>query len=78
MLNNQPLFQPILSKIHVNESMNKPEAYLALFLWWRSLLYRNQSTDPQNKLMGWFLYDRDFRHERVKTMPNINDVVLRK
>ena len=31
MLNNQPLFQPILSKIHVNESMNKPEAYLALF-----------------------------------------------
>ena len=30
------------------------------------LLYRNQSIDLQSKLMDWFLYDRDFRYERVK------------
>ena len=31
-----------------------------------SLSYKNQSIDLQSKSMGWFLYDRDLRHERVK------------
>ena len=35
--------------------------------WWRSLSYRNQSTDLQSKSMDWFLYDRDICHERVIT-----------
>ena len=34
--------------------------------WRRYLLYRNQSLDLQSKSMDWFLYDRNFRHERVK------------
>ena len=34
--------------------------------WRRSLSYRNQSIDLLWKLMDWFLYDRDLRHERVK------------
>ena len=38
------------------------------FLWQRSLLYRNQSIDLQNKSMDWFLYDRNFRHERVNAL----------
>ena len=29
------------------------------------IIYRNQSIDLQSKSMGWFLYDRDLRHERV-------------
>ena len=29
--------------------------------------YRNQSIDLQSKSMGWFLHDRDLRHERVNT-----------
>ena len=32
----------------------------------KSLSYRNQSTDLQSKSVDWFLYDKDFRHERVK------------
>ena len=34
--------------------------------WRRSLSYRNQSIDLQSKSLGWFLYDRDFRHKKVK------------
>ena len=34
--------------------------------WRRSLSYGNQSNDLQRKSMDWFLYERDFRHERVK------------
>ena len=34
--------------------------------WRRSLSYRNQFIDLQNKSMDWFLYDKDLRHERVK------------
>ena len=33
--------------------------------WWRSLLYKNQSIDLQNKLMDWFLYDKNLHHEIV-------------
>ena len=35
---------------------------------WRSLLYRNQSIDWQNKSMHWFLYDKSLRHERVNAL----------
>ena len=34
--------------------------------WRRSLSYRNQSIDLQSKSMGWFLYDKGLRPERVK------------
>ena len=37
-----------------------------IFLWGKSLSYRNQSIDLFSKSMDWFLYDRDLRHERVK------------
>ena len=32
----------------------------------KSLSHRNQSTDLLWKLMDWFLYNSDLRHERVK------------
>ena len=34
----------------------------------RSLLYRNQSIDWQNKSMHWFVYDKSLRHERVNAL----------
>ena len=34
--------------------------------WRRSLSYRNTSIDLPFRLVDWFLYDRDFRHGRVK------------
>ena len=37
-------------------------------LWQRSLLYRNQSIDLQNKSMVWFLYDKNLRNERVNAL----------
>ena len=41
----------------------------ALILSWRkSLPYRNQSTDLIWKSIVWFLFDKDLRHERVKTL----------
>ena len=42
-----------------------------IFLWGKSLSYRNQSIDLFSKSMDWFLYDRDLRHERVKVRPVI-------
>ena len=36
------------------------------YSWRRSLLYRNQSIDLLCKLRDWFLYDRDYHHERGK------------
>ena len=36
----------------------------------RSLEYRNQSINFQSKSMDLFLYDRDFRQERVKQKPS--------
>ena len=40
-----------------------------LHLSWRSpLLNRNQSIDFQSKPMGWFLYDKNLRHERVNAL----------
>ena len=35
--------------------------------WQRSLSYRSQSIDLHCKSIGWFLYDRNLRYERVKT-----------
>ena len=34
----------------------------------RSASYRNLPIDLLNKSMDWFLYDRDLRHERVKSL----------
>ena len=31
-------------------------------------IYRNQSTDLQNKSMDWFLYDKNLHHERVNAL----------
>ena len=36
--------------------------------WRRSLLCRNQSIDLQSKSIDWFLYDKNFRHERVTAL----------
>ena len=33
-----------------------------------SLSYRDQFIDLQSKLNDWFLYDRELRHERVKSL----------
>ena len=35
--------------------------------WWGSLSYRNKPTDLHSESLDWFLYDRDPRHERVKS-----------
>ena len=34
----------------------------------KSLSYRNQYIDLQSKIMDWFLYDKNFRHERVNEL----------
>ena len=44
------------------------KVYLTLSLRW-SLSYRNYSIDSLFKLMDWFLYDRDLRHDRIKAYP---------
>ena len=31
-------------------------------------IYRNQTTDFQRKLVDWFSYDRDLRHEKVSAL----------
>ena len=36
--------------------------------WRRSLSYRSKSIDLLFKLMDWFLYDKDIRHESVKML----------
>ena len=44
--------------------------------WRNSLRYRNQSIDSQRKLINWFLYDRDLRHERVNASRPFPRVIL--
>ena len=39
--------------------------------WKKSWSYRNQPTDFQSKSMDCFLYDDEFRHERVKKLSRI-------
>ena len=46
------------------------ETSITLF-WRRSISYRNQSIDLLCNSMDWFLYDRDLRQERVKTLSRI-------
>ena len=41
------------------------------FSWRSSVPYRNQSIDLWSKLINWFLYHRDLRHERVKNVTSI-------
>ena len=36
--------------------------------WRRSLFYRNQPIDLQNKSMDWFLYDKNLRHESINVL----------
>ena len=42
------------------------------YLWRRSLLFRSQSIELQNKSMDWFLYNGDLRHKRIKINRNID------
>ena len=42
-----------------------PRLALLRLSWRRSFPFRSQFIDLQNKLMDWFLYDRDLRHERL-------------
>ena len=46
--------------------MQMEETVSITLSWRRSLSYRNQSIDLLCKSIGWFLYDRDHRHERFK------------
>ena len=46
------------------------ETSITLF-WRRSISYRNQSIDLLCNSMDWFLYDRDLRQKRVKTLSRI-------
>ena len=56
---------PMTMKNSVNQ---KKIINVALTFSWRtSLSYRNQSIDLQRKSMDWFLYNKDLRHERVKS-----------
>ena len=41
---------------------------LLTFPWRRALSYRNQPIDLQSKSTDWVLYEKDFRHERVKVL----------
>ena len=67
------------SKMCLRLNLEKPERHLSMpvllqvlnslvLLRWRSLSYRNQSIDLQSKAVDWFLYDTDFRHERVNSL----------
>ena len=47
--------------------------YFLNLSWWRSVSYRTQSIDLQSKSMDWFLCDREFSHERVKTLSSKYD-----
>ena len=46
--------------------VKKPLVETLSLLWRRSQPYRNQSIDLQSKSMGWFLFNKNLRHERVK------------
>ena len=46
-----------------------------LTLWWRrSLSYRNLFIDLLYKLIDWFLFDRDLRHKRVKSLHALEQI----
>ena len=50
---------------HSFNGNTRQSTYLTLS-WRRPLSYRNQTIDLLCKIMGWFLYDEDLRHGRVK------------
>ena len=52
------------------------EKYILILSWWRSLSYRNQSSDFQSKSMDWFLYDKDLPHESVIVLEQLSNGVL--
>ena len=59
----------ILSRLS-SKMFHSMQHYLTLS-WQMSLSCRNQSIDLQCKSMGWFLYDRDLRHEKFKRYRDI-------
>ena len=56
----------IIRNINLYLRFCRCENQLFTLSWRRSLSYRNQSIDLLCKSMGWILYDRDSRHDRVK------------
>ena len=66
----------IVTKI-IHEHYNNWTIYVKIFKrvltfsWRSSVPYRNQSIDLWSKLINWFLYHRDLRHERVKNVTSI-------
>ena len=42
--------------------------FMLTLSWWSLLLYRNQCIDLLCKLVDWFLYGRDLRRERIKSL----------
>ena len=42
--------------------------------WGRPLSNRNQPINLLRKSMDWFLYDNDFRHEKVNALIIINQI----
>ena len=61
---------------HTNEdsratTMKLAPAFSWTLSWRRSVSYRNQSIDLLCKSMDWFLYHRDFLHERVNAFEKI-------
>ena len=53
---------------HVTKWVNKYRLtrVISTLSWRRSLSYRNQSIDLLTKSIDWFLYNNNFRHERIK------------
>ena len=49
-----------------NNALDKVYSAQLTLSWRRSLSYRNQSLGLESKLIDWFLYNEDRRHERVK------------
>ena len=58
------------TEVNLHRDFYKSNYYLRFLTlsWQRSLSYRNRSTDLLCKSMNWFLYDKDFHHERVKSL----------
>ena len=53
--------------IYLFQLLQECQEFRLTLSWWRSLSYRNQSTDLLRKSMDWFLYDNDLSHKRAKS-----------
>ena len=63
----QKLFFPFsIFNNHVQHFFKFQVNLFLTILWRRSLSHRSQSIDMLSKSNDWFLYGRDFHHERVK------------